>query len=82
MHTRLFPHQGPFLKTEIQEGKLCLLVRQATTSGYIMCQSDGVFDSAYPSSKIRRARVKDDGKIGGAVMAGETSYCVFHEYII
>lgn len=47
-----------------------------------MCQSDGVFDSAYPSSKIRRARVKDDGKIGGAVMAGETSYCVFHEYII
>ncbi len=59
-----------------------LLVRQATEAGYIACCSGGVFDAAYPSSELRRARVKDDGRIASALMAGETSQCVFIEYDI
>lgn len=59
-----------------------LQVRQATEQGYIECVSSGVFDVAYPSSQLRRARVKDDGLVASALMSGETSQCVFIEYEI
>ena len=38
-----------------------LRVRQATVQGYIECRSPGVFDAAYPTSELRRARVKEGG---------------------
>lgn len=61
-------------------GQIVLQVRQATESGYIECLPNGVFDMAYPTSKLRRARVKEDGRVASALMAGETSQCVFIEY--
>lgn len=77
---RHFPHKGAFLKTKVINGDLWLLVRQATNNGYIPCHTDGVFDIAYPTSLLRRARAKDGGDISASVMAGEPSQCVFKEY--
>ena len=72
----------PFLSTALRGGQFVLQVRQATEQGYIECVSCGVFDMAYPTSQLRRARVKDDGRVASALMAGETSQCVFIEYEI
>ena len=72
----------PFLKVTLRGGQFVLQVRQATEQGYIECVSGGVFDVAYPSSQLRRARVKDDGLVASALMSGETSQCVFIEYEI
>lgn len=70
----------PFLTIANRGGQIVLQVRQATESGYIECLPNGVFDMAYPASKLRRARVKEDGRVASALMAGETSQCVFIEY--
>ncbi len=69
----------PFL-TLADRGQLALLVRQATEAGYIECESGGVFDAAYPTSELRRARVKEGGRVASALMAGECSQCVFITY--
>lgn len=62
------------------ESHLVLRVRQATAQGYIECDANGVFDAAYPESELRRARVKDRGRIAGTLMAGEPAQYVFIEY--
>lgn len=80
MIVRHFKANGPFLKTIVRGGQLQLLVRQATNDGYIACKDKGVFDAAYPTSELRRARVKSHGDVCGSIMAGDTSYCVFREY--
>lgn len=59
---------------------LVLRVRQATVQGFIECDPNGVADLAYPSSELRRARVKDRGRVAGTIMAGEPSQYVFVEY--
>ena len=79
---RHFRTTRPFLAFETRGGQMWLLVRQATEAGYIACCSGGVFDAAYPSSELRRARVKENGKIASALMAGDVSQCVFIEYDI
>ena len=74
---RHYPTDGrPFL--ELADG--VLRVRQATTTGYIECDPDGVFDAAYPSSELRRARVKTRGKVAGTLMAGECAQLLFKYY--
>lgn len=70
----------PFLSIASRGGQIVLQVRQATEQGYIECVPGGVFDMAYPTSQLRRARVKEDGRVASALMAGETSQCVFVEY--
>ncbi len=77
---RHFKPRCPFLQIATRGGQIVLKVRQATEQGYIECVSGGVFDMAYPTSQLRRARVKDDGHVASALMAGETSQCVFLEY--
>ena len=72
--------ERPFLSTALRGGQLVLQVRQATEQGYIECVPNGVADLAYPTSQLRRARVKDDGLVASALMAGETSQCVFIVY--
>lgn len=72
----------PFLKIANQGGQIVLQVRQATEQGYIECVPNGVADLAYPTSQLRRARVKDDGLVASALMAGETSQYVFVVYEI
>ena len=70
----------PFLKIANQGGQIVLQVRQATAQGYIECVPGGVADLAYPASYTRRARVTENGNVVGALMAGETSQCVFVVY--
>lgn len=57
-----------------------LRVRQATVRGYIECRSPGVFDAAYPTSELRRARVKEGGAVSGTLMAGDCQQMLFVEY--
>ena len=89
---RHFEHRGPFLQV-VSRGCVCcvdnatnktgglvLRVRQATNAGYIECDPNGVFDIAYPDSQLRRARVKERGKVAGTIMAGEPAQCVFIVY--
>lgn len=56
-----------------------LRIRQATEQGYVECDPGGVFDLSYPQSELRRARVKERGRVAGTMMAGDCSYCVFIE---
>ena len=61
-------------------GQIVLRIRQATEQGYIECDPMGVCDLAYPSSELRRARVKDRGKVCGTLMSDNQQFCVFIEY--
>ena len=70
----------PFLQVVAgNNGHLVLRVRQATETGYIECDPNGVADLAYPNSELRRARVKERGSIASTVTAGEPSQYVFLE---
>jgi hypothetical protein len=40
------------------DSMVALPIRQATKKGYIEVPEGGVFDSAYPTSKLRRGRVQ------------------------
>ncbi len=52
-----------------------LRVRQATVQGYIECRSPGVFDAAYPTSELRRARVKEGGQFRAHSWLATASRC-------
>jgi DNA (cytosine-5)-methyltransferase 1 len=70
----------PFLEVVTGEnGHLILRVRQATDTGYIECDPNGVADLSYPSSELRRARVKERGAITSTITAGEPAQYVFLE---
>ena len=75
-----FPTDIPFLKTTLRGGQFALFIREATHSGYACCLPNGSFDAAYPTSPYRRARVKEEGRVAGTIMAGETNLCVFIVY--
>lgn len=45
-------------------------VRQATKTGFIICEVGGVADLSFPSSKLRRGRVQGGGQICPTLMAG------------
>ena len=70
----------PFLEVVSVDGHSVLRVRQATAQGYIECDPNGVADLAYPTSELRRARVKDRGRGAGTRMAGDCAQCVFIAY--
>ena len=70
--------ERPFLQLAPERG--VLRVRQATVQGYIECRSPGVFDAAYPTSELRRARVKEGGAVSGTLMAGDCQQMLFMEY--
>lgn len=77
-----YTHTRPFLAVEKSGGVFSLLVRQASETGYIECQPNGIFDMAYPGSPYRRARVKDYGRQASSLMSGEPTPCVFIVYDI
>ena len=56
---------------------LKIVVRQATAQGYLVCPERGVFDAAYPSSKLRRARVQDGGMTCGTIACNPNFYTWF-----
>lgn len=63
-------HNGVFLQEPIR-------IRQATAQGYIACPPGGGFDASYPTSKLRRGRVQDNGDVVGAITASADSHCVY-----
>ena len=71
----------PFLEVVEGGGHLVLRVRQATDTGYIEYDPNGVADLAYPNSELRRARVKERGNIASTITAGEPSQYVFLQEI-
>ena len=70
----------PFLEIASRGGQIVLRIRQATEQGYIECDPQGVCDLAYPSSQLRRARVKDRGRVCGTLMSDNQQFCVFIEH--
>lgn len=57
-----------------------VLIKQATTQGYIECDIGGVADLSYPNSKTRRGRVQDGGSICPTITATSTGICrIEHE---
>lgn len=64
----------------LRGGQIVLRIRQATEQGYIECDPQGVCDLAYPSSQLRRARVKNRGRVCGTLMSDNQQFCVFIEY--
>lgn len=42
-------------------------IRQATAKGYIECVDGGIADLTYPTSKTRRGRVQDSGRISPSI---------------
>lgn len=64
----------PFLQLVTRGGHSVLRIRQATEQGYIDCYPNGVCDLAYPESELRRARVKEGGRIASTITAGEPLY--------
>lgn len=70
----------PFLEIAARGGQIVLRIRQATEQGYIECDAGGVCDLAYPSSELRRARVKDRGRVCGTLMSDNQQFCIFIEY--
>lgn len=59
---------------EVDDEKDVLRVKQATEKGYIECDPRGVFDGAYPSSKLRRGRVQGGGQISPALTCENSLY--------
>lgn len=51
-----------------------LKVPQATDKGYIECPLGGVFDWAYPTSKLRRGRVQDGGNVTPTITCSPEIY--------
>lgn len=51
------------------DGETWLRIRQATTLGYAICCVGGVCDLQFATSKNRRARTIDNGKICGTLTA-------------
>ena len=70
----------PFLEVASRGGQIVLRIRQATEQGYIECDPGGVCDLAYPQSELRRARVKERGKVCGTLMSDNQQFCIFVEY--
>ena len=52
-----------------------LMVPQATKSGYIDMELPGIADLSYPSSKTRRGRVQEEGKISPCIAATQQDIC-------
>ena len=52
-----------------------LKVPQATKSGYIDMELPGIADLSYPSSKTRRGRVQEEGKISPCIAATQQDIC-------
>lgn len=49
-------------------------VKQATKQGYIECEIGGVADLSYPSSKLRRGRVQENGNVS-LIITTQTGVC-------
>ena len=54
-----------------------LKIKQATAKGYIEVPVGGVFDGSYLTSKTRRGRVQDGGRLCPTLTAGEPEIYIY-----
>lgn len=59
-----------------------IAIKQATKNGYAECESGGLVDLNYPSSKTRRGRVIEKGKISPTLQTGNMPNVISAEKII
>ena len=59
-----------------------IAIKQATKNGYVECKSGGLVDLNYPSSKTRRGRVIEKGKISPTLQTGNMPNVISAEKII
>ncbi len=57
--------QPKFIEVRKVEDKV--MIKQATKDGYIECEVPGIADLNYVSSKTRRGRVQDNGRVSPAI---------------
>lgn len=62
----------------VQENQGTILIRQATKRGYIECDSGGIADLSYPTSRTRRGRVTENGNICPTIMTSNHELCVIY----
>lgn len=76
MNGNVYSENGlsPTLTTNKGEGNK-VAIKQATKQGYIECELGGVADLSYPSSKLRRGRVQENGNTCPTITATETGIC-------
>ena len=67
--------QGGWRQPCIIDATKILKVPQATKSGYIDMELPGIADLSYPSSKTRRGRVQEEGKISPCIAATQQDIC-------
>lgn len=80
MNGNVYSENGlsPTLTTNKGEGNKVAIkqaTKQATKQGYIECELGGVADLSYPSSKLRRGRVQENGNTCPTITATETGIC-------
>lgn len=61
-----------------QENQGTILIRQATKRGHIECDSEGIADLSYPTSKTRRGRVIENGNVCPTIMTSNHELCVVY----
>lgn len=59
----------------VNNGHQKLLIPQATKRGYIEMNLPGVCDLSYPTSKTRRGRVQENGKVSPTLTASSQDIC-------
>lgn len=59
----------------VKEEHQKLLISQATKKGYIEMDLPGVCDLSYPTSKTRRGRVQENGKVSPTLTASSQDIC-------
>lgn len=67
--------QGGWRQPCIIDATKILKVPQATKNGYIDMELPGIADLSYPSSKTRRGRVQEEGKISPCIAATQQDIC-------
>lgn len=75
MNGNVYSENGlsPTLTTNKGEGNK-VAIKQATKQGYIECELGGVADLSYPSSKLRRGRVQENGNVSPTITT-QTGVC-------
>lgn len=60
--------------TSVQKDNM-VLIKQASKEGYTECECGGVADLSFPSSRTRRGRVQENGRISPTITAEANGLC-------
>lgn len=60
--------------TSVQKDNM-ILIKQATKEGFVECECGGIADLSFPSTKTRRGRAQDKGKICPTITTESNGLC-------